>query len=120
MNGVSMGDRLLHVMVQNPAGRPGRTPSSTPAGAPPLGMAQLGGVQGLQSHRPALPPSVFQAAGNLGLNASTLASLQAGLIPASSAGMQQLQASSLPLAVGGQPYNGSMAQQQTGFGSLQW
>lgn len=118
MNGVSMGDRLLHVMVQNPAGRPGRTPSSTPIGAPSVGMAQLAGVQGLQTSRPQLPPSVFQAANNLGLNASTLASLQAGLIPAS-AGMQ-LQTGGMPLAVGGQTYNGTMAGQPTSFGSLQW
>lgn len=118
MNGVSMGDRLLHVMVQNPAGRPGRNQSSTPIGAPAVGMAQLAGVQGLQTSRPQLPPSVFQAANNLGLSASTLASLQAGLMPAS-AGMP-LQSSSLPLAVGGQTYNGTMAGQPTSFGSLQW
>lgn len=116
---MSMGDRLLHVMVQNPAGRSSRTPSGTPVGAPPVGMAQLGGVQGLQAPRSSLPPGMMQAANNLGLSASTLASLQAGLLPDASTGMQ-LQPNSLPLAVGGQAYNGSMAGQGTGFGSLQW
>lgn len=120
MNGVSMGDRLLHVMVQNPAGRTGRTPSSTPPGGGPVGMAQLGGVASLQAHRQALPPSVFQAAGNLGLSPNTLASLQAGFMPSASNGMS-LQPNSLPLAVGGQAYNGAMSgQQANGFGSLQW
>lgn len=120
MNGVSMGDRLLHVMVQNPAGRPGRTPSSTPVAGGPVGMAQLGGVSALQAPRPVLPPSVFQAAGNLGLSPTTLASLQAGLVPSASAAMP-LQPNSLPLAVGGQAYNGAMpGQQAASFGSLQW
>lgn len=77
MNGVSMGDRLLHVMVQNPAAR-GRMPmgnggasgglSLTPpssSGLPPVGPSRV------------TPSAVMQAAANsMGLNASTLASLQ--------------------------------------------
>ena len=111
MNGISMGDRLLHVMVQNPAARGGRI-------QPGPGMGN-----GLQSSR---APVMSGAAASLGLNASALASLYAaaaGAFPSGGNSMQQLShmGGGLPLAVNqGYNHGGGMGGQGNSFGSLQW
>ena len=111
-----MGDRLLHVMVQNPAARGGRIQPG-----PAMGIGA-----GLQ---PSRPPGMSGAAASLGLNASALASLQAaaagGFIPQNGNGMQlEPMGSGMPPLAVNQGYNhgnGGMGGQPIGsFGSLQW
>ena len=111
MNGVSMGDRLLHVMVQNPAVRGGRIQPG-PAMAPSL--------------QPSRPPVMTGGAAGLGLNASALASLQAAAAGAFPPGSNSMQlphmGGGLPLAVSqGYNHGGGMGGPPNGsFGSLQW
>ena len=112
MNGISMGDRLLHVMVQNPAARGGRIQPG-PA---------MGNGGGLQASR---PPGMTGSAASLGLNASALASLQAAAAGAFPSGGSSMQLShmggGLPLAVNqGYNHGGGMGGPPNSFGSLQW
>lgn len=122
MNGVSMGDRLLHVMVQNPAARSRTAPlgAATGMGTLPSPLVSPMGGAGLGAQRAPMQP-VSQPSG-LALNASTLATLQAaaraGLMPSATNGMT-LQPNGLSLQLGGQGYGGP--NQHEGFANLaQW
>ena len=126
MNGVSMGDRLLHVMVQNPASRTRPAPAAgAPAGAlPPASLPSLANSApgGLSPARQAPMSAMHAAAANLGFNTSALASLQAGLMPSATNGMPlPHMPNGLPLSMAHTGYPG-MAGQPAGasFGTLQW
>jgi hypothetical protein len=121
MNGVSMGDRLLHVMVQNPATRSRSAPAGSAvqtvaAAAPTLPLGQPGSA-GLPSMRPQGLHSVH----NLGLHPSTLATLQAGLLPSATGPMLPNVANGLPLNMRSPAFGGMSAQPApAAFGQVQW
>lgn len=120
MNGVSMGDRLLHVMIQNSTTRGGR--AGPPNGSSPLTSGSLGSANGGGGGMQMGPsssqlPSVMQAANSLGLSASAFASLQAGLMPSATSGMPNGLSA---LSVGGQGY-GMGGSQHANYAHLpQW
>ncbi|KAL4430958.1 hypothetical protein ABPG75_006214 [Micractinium tetrahymenae] len=122
MNGVNMGDRLLHVMVQNPAAR-GRSAGGSangmgPLAALPFGAAAGGGVAGLgPAARSQL--AAMQTASHLGLHPSALACLQAGLMPASTS--MSLQPVPMGMSADGMQQQGYGSGQPGGsFGALHW
>ena len=127
MNGVGMGDRLLHVMVQHAPAQRGRAqPGAAPPLPPPL-QAMPHHLYQQQQQQHHLQQQQQQAIASLGLvNASALANLQtasAGLIPNGGAG-GMIPPPTVRLG-GGQyhtaSYPGLSGQQQgNGFGSMQW
>lgn len=133
MNGISMGDRLLHVMVQNPATRtrPSHTgPGGGLNGVMNGGMNGGGGPQpgmGGGSVRSSQVAAHMHAVNQLGLNASALASLHAGLMPPGGNGGISMQPMPAGLQMSndgghqqGYGHHHAMGQHPGSFNSLQW
>lgn len=109
-------------MVQNPAqrGRSGSANGMGALGALPLGAG--GGIAGLgTAARSQL--AAMQTASQLGLHPSTLASLQAGLMPATAGMSLQAVPMGAPLPADGMQqhaFGGPSSQPAGSFGALQW
>jgi RNA recognition motif-containing protein len=122
MNGISMGDRLLHVLVQNPAAR-SRSGAQGMSPTHSFSAGSTGSFQQSSRQQPVSAAAMHAAAANLGFNASALATLQAGFIPQTSAtGSTSLHSpNGLPLSVSHGGYGSNMGSQHLGsFSQLQW
>lgn len=122
MNGISMGDRLLHVLVQNPAAR-SRSGAQGMSPTHSFSAGSTGSFQQSSRQQPVSAAAMHAAAANLGFNASALATLQAGFIPQTSAtGSTSLHSpNGLPLSMSHGGYGSNMGSQHLGsFSQLQW